>query len=110
MNNNFELEESLAKLSFYLNVCLKDKDYDFCKKEYSEIADMVNKWIDIYATDKSLKAIPESDIKKAQKIFYSISFTEYKGFYYFEYIDAFLDKISYFHNQSFDKNNKSKKE
>lgn len=98
--DNFELEESLAKLSFYINVCIMDKDYEFCKKEYIEIQKLVNEWIAIYAKDKDIKNISKESIIKAQNIFYSIPFHEYKGVFYFEYIDAFLTKVEYFYNHS----------
>jgi hypothetical protein len=49
MDNKFELEDSLAKLLFYLNLCLKDNDYDFCIREYLEILNKVNDWFDVYA-------------------------------------------------------------
>lgn len=98
MDKKLELEDSLAKLSFYLKLCLKDNDYDFCKKEYTELLNKVNVWIDVYAKYNSLNNIPKDDIKYAQDIFYSVPFTEYNGFYYFEYIDAFLEKINYFYN------------
>ena len=96
MNDNYEVEETLAKLYFYLKLSILDDDYSFCKKEYMEILRIVDKWIIVYSNEKSIGDIDEESILKAQDIFYKIPFKNYKGYYYFEYIDAYLDKIKYF--------------
>ena len=96
MKDNYEFEESLAKLNFYLKISLLDKDYDFCKDKYEIIYSIVDNWITQYANTKSINCIDKESIQKAEDIFYSIPFKDYKGFYYFEYIDAFLDKINYY--------------
>ncbi len=96
MKENFEFEDSLAKLSFYLKLSLIDKDYDFCKSKYEIINAIVDDWITKYATNKNVNVIELESLQKTKDIFYSIPFKEYEGFYYFEYIDAYLDKIKYF--------------
>lgn len=98
MKDNFEIEETLAKLKFYLEICLMDDDYKFCKEEYQEIYDYVNGWIKIYAKEKTLLNISDIEIKRVNDLFYSIPFDKYTGIYYFEYIDGFLSKVEYFHN------------
>ena len=95
-DNCFEIEETLAKLYFYIKIAILDKEYSFCKDKYQEILNILDNWISIYSKDKSLVNIKDKDIKKAQALFYSISFADYKGFYYFEYIDAELSKVKFY--------------
>lgn len=99
MKGNFEFEDSLAKLSFYLKLSLLDKDYEFCKEKYEKINSIVNDWITKYAVSQNINSIDIGSLQRAKDIFYSIPFKEYEGFYYFEYIDAYLDKIKYFLNK-----------
>lgn len=98
-----EVEESLAKLYFYLNVCMHDEDYKFCIEEYSKIAKIVEKWIALYATERSLTGIEESDMENIKNIFYDIEFFKYTGYAYYEYIDAFITKIDYYRKHSIGK-------
>ncbi len=67
------------------------------------IAKIVEKWIALYATERSLTGIEESDMENVKNIFYDIEFFKYTGYAYYEYIDAFITKIDYYRKHSIGK-------
>ena len=95
-NKNYEIEEALAKLYFYINICLLDKNYEQFYNEYKKLLKIVKKWNKYYAKNRNLNKISNKEINNFKDIFYNIPFKDYTGFYYFEYVDAFLDKVIYY--------------
>lgn len=100
MEENYKLEEALAKYLFYTKLAFKSEGYKKIRNYFAELNEIANKWLDEYSKSHTLNNILDDDIKKSYQILDSLTKFDIYEYDYYDYIYAFLDSIVYYINKN----------
>lgn len=92
----YEVEESLAKLMFYIKASLNFKKYENYKGILKEMLEIVETWVKYYVDNRNLLSMTDEEVVKINELYNQIPVESFILEDYFDEIDIWLTVVIYY--------------